>query len=162
MTEAKTLLYLTQLGLHYTVQQTGDPRWKRIFISMDIKDEVRVQVGRVSIFEGNYSHIKWYGISYNEQGEIRECEHLAYQWNYLLQMGKLLDPAHYEACLNKAWELAHERRAAIQAKRQANSRREDGKPVKRKGLAPANPRRFLWELLVGGSNKPVHAAIQPV
>lgn len=45
-----------QIGCTINVQNTGHPEWKRGYIT-----HKGVQLGRIAIHGGEYSHVKWYG-----------------------------------------------------------------------------------------------------
>lgn len=53
----KTFLgFLTEMGLVGKTRNTGSPDYRRVFI-----EERGIQIGRACIYQGMFSHVKWYG-----------------------------------------------------------------------------------------------------
>jgi len=150
MNVEQTLEALKKINLTGHLQGTGDPRWKRIFV----EDYLKTRIGRISIFEEKYSHVKWYGFESLPEGEINFFERIAYRWEYLLKHGEPLDEARFQELEKQAWQLANDRQASILAARKARPCNENGKRIRRAKLRPANPRKYLQELL-DGSNETV-------
>ena len=74
---------LALIGLRGKVQPTGCPEYVRIYVMQGT-----VTLGRITIFQGTYSHIKWYeGISGAYSMDQRRP---TMAWDLLLQHGKVL------------------------------------------------------------------------
>lgn len=137
-----TVAAMARLGLTVNVQPTGHPDYIRGFV----KDGT-VSLGRITFFEGKYSHVKWY---LGDYGQICDFDKIAYGWTYLLSTGKTLTDERWKQLLAEAEKLSDE-----DYQRKVDWRRQNPTPINREGkqrsrgkLQRDTTRKFLRQLLL--------------
>lgn len=142
MTPNELKVAFSRLGCRVEIVRTGDPRYQRGFIKKG-----SMSYGRAVIFEGELSHIKWYGG--NSRDPNCQANVLQWSWAVLQDSGRVLTSREWY----QAWEYAQRKvEEDFQAKlawRRANPRVDkNGAPRSRKRLQRRNPRQFLMEALL--------------
>ncbi len=137
MTEAETLEALAAIGLRGEPCGTGHADYRRIFII----DGHGISQGRITIYCGQYHHVKWYVEGALGEGILPD-ERLPWAWRLWLERRQRLDVARWNMTVQRAEQLAHAERAAKQAWRDANR-----KPGKRPRLA-LKTRSYVTKLLL--------------
>lgn len=137
MTEAETIEALAAIGLHGQASATLSDTYRRVFAV----DAIGVTQGRLTIFNGEYSHAKWY-VSKGAHGpNIRSDEYIPYAWNLWLSKRELLSLVQWDAAVEQATTLARAERDEKQAWRDAN-------PVaKRRPHLSLNTRKYIGKIL---------------
>jgi hypothetical protein len=140
MTPTQILEALPKIGLYGELRATGHPDYARLFVLEAQADGIPISHGRITVFQGAYSHIKWYGESFNMDPKHGSSFYI-HAWSLLLETGEVLTRERYATATQRATVRA----AAVVAKKQewrdANPKSKGG----RVRLQPPNPQRFLAE-----------------
>lgn len=127
---------LSAIGLTGRVQVTGHPDYTRIFVMKGV-----VSLGRIVIFKGLYTHVKWYWL---QEGELGEPDLHIFRWNYWVKTGKVLTQQQYNEVYFKAKELREQDFQERLDWRREHPFKSDGvTPAKRKPLSRKNIRRWM-------------------
>lgn len=143
---SECLAAVKALGLRPDVQGTGHVEWQRVFM----QDAVGVQVGRVSLRNGQVEAVKWYGQpSYGDGGRITDYERWPWAWRLWVECRQRLDVPTWRVAVSRAVRAAQDERADLMAWRDANPLppKADGKPRTRRRLQ-MNVRKHLARLLL--------------
>jgi len=97
MNREQTIEALRKIGLEGNFQRTKHNDFGRIFVI----DEHGVTLGRITMYQGCYDHIKWYFRFY---GELCESDFIAARWSYLLGTGGVLSREAWNAAITEAEE----------------------------------------------------------
>lgn len=125
MNNAEVVQKLALIGLTGKVQTTGDSRYVRIYIMQGT-----VSLGRITMFEGKYSHVKWYeGVA---QGYDINNRRPLYAWDLLLQQSKVLTDELWFGILESAQRLQQEDVARLEQWRRDNPARLDRNGVRKR------------------------------
>jgi hypothetical protein len=143
MNETEALAALKAIGLRGDVQETGSPDWRRIFMI----DEKGVSHGRLSLYRGELTNVKFYVSAVSDGPQILPDERLPFAWRMWIERGELLTLRDWAQALGRAREMACEERDQKQAWRDANP-----KPKPRKKLQ-LNVRSHLNRILFFSETK---------
>ncbi|CAI0907620.1 Uncharacterised protein [Serratia quinivorans] len=136
-----TVAAVSRLGLTVNVQSTGHPDYIRGFVKNGT-----VSLGRITFFEGRYSHVKWY---LGDYGPVGDFDKFSYGWSYLLLNGKTLTDELWQETLTEAKRLSEEdyQRKLDWRRKHPASVNNQGKPRSRGKLQRDTTRKFLRQLL---------------
>jgi hypothetical protein len=142
MTLKETLAKLKMIGLTYRTSNTGHPDYQRIFVV----DKGGVSLGRITIFEGKYDHIKWY---WREYGDVNRSDYYIQAWALLLQHNEVLTKEVWEKVLQEAKEMQQQDMENKRQWRKDNPPKvmANGKTGRRRALKEKNIRSFIQEIL---------------
>lgn len=130
MNTKETCDKLALIGLRGKVQTTGHPDYVRIYVL----DAQGVTLGRISIFQGAYSHIKWYSGIIEAYNVDQRRPTLA--WDMLLQTGQVLTDTMWSSIKVTAQRMQEEETRKLELWRIANPPALDhlGKPKRRRSI----------------------------
>lgn len=92
----ETIAKLAMIGLKGKFQTTGHADYARVYVL----DAAGVTLGRISIFQGAYSHIKWYSGIIEAYNIDQRRPTLA--WNMLLQSNEVLTDTMWSSIKHQA------------------------------------------------------------
>jgi len=94
----ETLNKLNEIDLRGNLLPTGDPRYKRIFIT----NSDGCTIGRITILDGKYSHVKWY---WKQYGDIIESDYYIFAWDVLLYQNRIMSENEFSDILEIAEKM---------------------------------------------------------
>lgn len=147
LSAVEVLAALSRVGLTGEVQPTGNPDYQRVYI----KCPEGITLGRACIHKGWYSHVKWF-VGMNSLDS--QWSYYIYAWQYLLRTDKVLSRCRWHDALRDAHEMAvaERNRKIIWRREHPLPTRADGTTRNRAKLAPANPGRYIWQILIAESD----------
>lgn len=127
---ATTLIKLKQIGLRGQAQGTGSADYVRVFVL----DAAGVTLGRITIFKGQYDHIKWYTGVIEAYNIDQRRPTLA--WDMLLQSGQVLTDVMWSSIKVQAQRMQEQEIARLKRWREDNPAKLDhlGHPKRRRAI----------------------------
>lgn len=133
---------LQELGHTVSFVTTGHADYVRGFVL----DKEGVTLGRITVYQGEYDHIKWY---WRGHGGLCESDYIIFAWRHFLDTGKVLTRERYDGLIHQAEELQQADYDRKVQWRRDNLYTGNGR---RRRLQRRNIRMFMGELLEKQAN----------
>lgn len=140
MNSQQILDALEKIDLKGEIVNTGNPDYVRCFVyQITPGNDVPLSLGRITIYKGKYSHIKWY---IGDYGDMCEYDYPRIRWSVLLVRGVVITRKQYDEAMAKALSAA-EAKTAIRKQWRLDNPKSGG----RHSLSRPNPRGHIMNFI---------------